>query len=102
MMLGDFKRDIHDLARRVDGSSGGIFDVAGKEHDWAPSRRRWQRRRSGTTTAALRTSSASGPTCRRVVGRVKDLRAAVEELEVLLELATEAGDGTLDAEITQG
>jgi peptide chain release factor 2 len=38
----------------------------------------------------------------RIVARVKDLRGAVEELEVMLELATEAGDGSLDADITQG
>jgi peptide chain release factor 2 len=38
----------------------------------------------------------------RIVGRVKELGAGVEELEVMLELATEAGDGSLDADITQG
>ena len=38
----------------------------------------------------------------RIVSRVKELRGAVEDLEVMLELATEAGDGTLDADITQG
>src|SRR5262245_21926361 len=38
----------------------------------------------------------------RIVGRLKELGAGVEELEVMLELATEAGDGSLDADITQG
>ena len=83
-------------------SSGGIFDVAGKEARlgaletemasptfWDDNRRAQDfiRERSDLT---------------RIVGRVKDLRAGVEELEVMLELATEVGDGTLDAEITQG
>ncbi|MEK7715531.1 MAG: PCRF domain-containing protein, partial [candidate division NC10 bacterium] len=37
----------------------------------------------------------------RVVGRVKELAARAEDLGVLLELAAEAGDGSLDAEITE-
>jgi peptide chain release factor 2 len=38
----------------------------------------------------------------RLVGRVKTLATRVEDLGVLLELASEAGDGSLDAEIAEG
>jgi peptide chain release factor 2 len=37
----------------------------------------------------------------RVVTRTQELASRVQDLEVLLELATEAGDGSLDAEITE-
>jgi peptide chain release factor 2 len=38
----------------------------------------------------------------RGIGRVKELTGHAEDLTVLLELAQEAGDGSLDAEIAQG
>lgn len=38
----------------------------------------------------------------RSVGRLRELMRRLEDLEVLLELATEAGDGSLDAEIGDG
>jgi peptide chain release factor 2 len=38
----------------------------------------------------------------RAVGRVKELGIHAEELGVMLELAAEADDGSLDAEITEG
>jgi len=38
----------------------------------------------------------------RVVGRIKELATQIEDLGVLFELATEAGDSSLDAEITEG
>jgi peptide chain release factor 2 len=38
----------------------------------------------------------------RVVSRLKELGGSLEELEVMLELASEADDGSLDAEITEG
>jgi peptide chain release factor 2 len=38
----------------------------------------------------------------RVVARTNELATKAQDLEVLLELATEAGDGSLDAEIDEG
>jgi peptide chain release factor 2 len=38
----------------------------------------------------------------RVVARVKELSSQAEDLTVMLELAAEAGDGSLDAEIADG
>jgi peptide chain release factor 2 len=38
----------------------------------------------------------------RTVGRLRELATRVEELGVLFELASEAGDGSLDGEITDG
>ncbi len=38
----------------------------------------------------------------RVIGTIRDLERQAEDLGVLLELATEAGDGSLDTEITEG
>jgi peptide chain release factor 2 len=38
----------------------------------------------------------------RIVTRVKELAGRAEDLGVMLELAAEAGDGSLDAEITEG
>jgi peptide chain release factor 2 len=38
----------------------------------------------------------------RTVARVRELTTAAQDLDVLLELAAEAGDGSLDAEITEG
>ena len=38
----------------------------------------------------------------RVVARVKELSGKADDLTVLLELAEEAGDGSLDAEIGDG
>ena len=38
----------------------------------------------------------------RVVARVKELSSQAEDLSVMLELAAEAGDGSLDAEIAEG
>jgi peptide chain release factor 2 len=83
-------------------SSGGIFDVAGKEARLAAleadmaSPTFWDDNRRAQDLIRERSDLT------RIVARVKDLHGAVEELEVMLELATEAGDGTLDADITQG
>ena len=38
----------------------------------------------------------------RTIGRVKELASQSVDLGVMLELAEEAGDGSLDADITQG
>jgi peptide chain release factor 2 len=83
-------------------SSGGIFDVAGKDKRLvaidvemgAPAF--WDDNRRAQDLIRERTDLS------RVVTRAKELAGRAEDLSVLLELADEANDGSLDAEITDG
>jgi peptide chain release factor 2 len=83
-------------------SFGGIFDIPGKEtrlaaldtEMGAPSF--WDDNRRAQELIRERTDLA------RTVARVQELTTKAQDLEVLLELATEAGDGSLDAEIGEG
>ncbi|PYN27075.1 MAG: peptide chain release factor 2 [Candidatus Rokuibacteriota bacterium] len=100
-MLGDFKRDVTELAGRAT-ELGGIFDVPTKEQRLAaldsemakPSF--WEDNRHAQEVIRERTELS------RLVARVKELAAKAEDLAVLLELAEEATDGSLDAEIADG
>jgi peptide chain release factor 2 len=84
-------------------SSGGIFDVPGKEQRLAKLDAEmaapafWEDNRRAQELIRERTDLA------RTVGRVGELTAQASDLGVLLELAEEAGDdGSLDAEIGEG
>jgi peptide chain release factor 2 len=80
-------------------SSGGIFDLAAKEQRLAqldtemaqPSF--WEDNRRAQEVIRERTELS------RLVTRVKELAGKAEDLAVMLELAEEATDGSLDAEI---
>ncbi|MBI3637797.1 MAG: peptide chain release factor 2 [Candidatus Rokubacteria bacterium] len=101
MMPGEFKREVTDLARRAEDLRG-IFDVVGKEQRLAaldtemgaPSF--WEDNRRAQELMRERTELT------RVVTRVKELAGRAEDLGVMLELAAEAGDGSLDAEMESG
>jgi peptide chain release factor 2 len=86
----------------VSTSSGGIFDIPVKEKRLAAIDEEmgaptfWEDNRRAQELIRERSELA------RVTARVKELATAVEELGVMLELASEAGDGSLDAEITEG
>jgi peptide chain release factor 2 len=83
-------------------SCGGTFDIAGKEARLAVLDREmgsptfWDDNRRAQELLRERAELS------RAVTRVKELATGVEELGVLLELAAEADDGSLDAEITEG
>jgi peptide chain release factor 2 len=86
-------------SRLASASSGGIFDVAAKEQRLAqldtemaqPSF--WEDNRRAQEVIRERTELS------RLVARVKELAGKAEDLAVMLELAEEATDGSLDAEI---
>ncbi len=83
-------------------TSGGIFDLPAKDarlvaldtEMGAPSF--WEDNRRAQELVRERTDLS------RVVTRVKELTGRAEDLGVMLELAAEAGDSSLDAEITEG
>jgi peptide chain release factor 2 len=83
-------------------SSGGIFDIPGKEKRLAAIDAEmgapafWDDNRRAQELIRERTDLA------RTATRVKELATRAEELPVMLELAAEAGDGSLDAEIADG
>jgi peptide chain release factor 2 len=86
----------------VSTSFGGIFDIPSKESRLAaldaemgaPSF--WDDNRRAQELIRERTDLA------RTIGRVQELATKAQDLEVLLELAMEAGDGSVDAEISDG
>ncbi|MCI0548139.1 MAG: peptide chain release factor 2 [Candidatus Rokubacteria bacterium] len=97
-MLGELKRDVMELERRLDDLRG-IFDVPGKDTRigeidaemsvasfWEDNRR---------AQAMVQERSELG----RTIGRFKELVTQVEELRLLWEMATEAADETLAPEI---
>src|SRR5436190_19783622 len=81
---------------------GGIFDIAAKEQRLAaldtemgaPSF--WEDNRRAQDLIRERTELS------RIVTRLSELATKAQDLDVMLELAAEAGDGSLDAEITDG
>ena len=83
-------------------SCGGIFDLPGKEgriaaldaEIGAPAF--WEDGRRAQDVIRERAELA------RVLERVAELGRQAEDLEVLMELAAEAGDGSLDTEIAEG
>jgi len=83
-------------------SSGGIFDLPAKDKRLseidvemgAPTF--WEDNRRAQELIRERSE------LQRVVTRMGELTRAAEDLGVLLELAAEAGDGSLDAEIAEG
>src|SRR5260370_41390891 len=83
-------------------SSGGIFDIPGKEQRLAAldtemaSPAFWEDNRRAQELIRERTELA------RTVARVGELTTRAEELGVMLELAAEAGDSSLDTEIAEG
>jgi peptide chain release factor 2 len=86
-------------SRLASAGSGGIFDLAPKEQRLAqldtemaqPSF--WEDNRRAQEVIRERTELS------RLVARVKELAGKAEDLAVMLELAEEATDGSLDAEI---
>ncbi|HSE92629.1 MAG TPA: peptide chain release factor 2 [Methylomirabilota bacterium] len=100
-MAGEGKREVSELTRRVD-ELRGIFDLPAKDKRLAeigvemgaPSF--WEDNRRAQELIRERTE------LQRVVTRVAELARAAEDLGVLIELAAEAGDGSLDAEIAEG
>jgi peptide chain release factor 2 len=86
-------------SRLASAGSGGIFDLAAKEQRLAqldtemaqPSF--WEDNRRAQEVIRERTELS------RLVARVKELAGKAEDLAVMLELAEEATDGSLDAEI---
>jgi len=86
----------------VSTSSGGIFDIAAKTERVAAidaemaSPTFWEDSRRAQELIRERTELSRG------IGRLTELATQAEELGVLLELAAEAGDGSLDAEIADG
>ena len=83
-------------------SSGGIFDIPAKERRLAAldaemaSPAFWEDNRRAQELVRERTELA------RTVTRVRELTTAAEDLGVMLELAAEAGDSSLDREIAEG
>jgi peptide chain release factor 2 len=83
-------------------SCGGIFDIAGKEQRLAAldtemgSPTFWEDSRRAQELTRERSELS------RAVSRVRELATQAEELGVMLELAAEADDGSLDAEIAEG
>src|SRR5881296_356429 len=83
-------------------SSGGIFDVPARERRLAAldaemaSPAFWEDNRRAQELIRERTELS------RSVSRLKELATRTEDLTVLLELAAEADDGSLDAEIAAG
>jgi peptide chain release factor 2 len=83
-------------------SCGGIFDITGKEQRLAlldaemGSPTFWEDNRRAQELIRERSELS------RAVTRVKELGVHAEDLGVMLELAAEADDGSLDAEITEG
>jgi peptide chain release factor 2 len=83
-------------------SCGGIFDITGKEQRLAlldaemGSPTFWEDNRRAQELIRERSELS------RAVTRVKELGVHAEDLEVMLELAAEADDGSLDGEITEG
>ncbi|HYS16374.1 MAG TPA: peptide chain release factor 2 [Candidatus Binatia bacterium] len=100
-MLSDFKRDVTALTSRLTELRGHL-DVPAKEQRLTaldaemaqPSF--WEDNRRAQEVIRERTELS------RVVARLKELGAKAEDLGVLLELAEEATDGSLDAEIADG
>ena len=82
-------------------SFGGIFDIPGKEARLAALDTEmgaptfWEDNRRAQELIRERTDLS------RTVSRTQELATQVQDLEVMLELAAEAGDGSLDAEITE-
>jgi len=89
-------------SRGVSTSFGGIFDIAAKEQRLAaldvemgaPSF--WEDNRRAQELIRERTDLA------RTVTRLSELTGKAQDLDVLLELAAEADDGSLDTEIADG
>src|SRR5882762_5794106 len=83
-------------------SSGGIFDIPAKEQRLAAldgemaSPAFWEDNRRAQELVRERTELA------RTVTRVRELTSAAEYLGVMLELADEAADSSLDTEIAEG
>ncbi len=83
-------------------SFGGIFDIPGKEARLAALDAEmgapafWEDNRRAQELTRERTDLS------RTVTRVRELATKAQDLDVLLELAVEAGDGSVDAEITEG
>ena len=83
-------------------SFGGIFDIAGKEKRLAEIDAEmglpafWEDNRRAQELTRERTDLS------RTIGRVKELSSQSDDLGVMLELAEEAGDGSLEGDITQG
>jgi peptide chain release factor 2 len=100
-MPGDFKREVAELARRID-EFRGIFDVSAKQQRLAAleaemgSPTFWDDHRRAQELIRERTELS------RTIGRLSELSGKAEELTVMLELASEVGDGSLDGEIADG
>ncbi|HEU5319703.1 MAG TPA: peptide chain release factor 2 [Methylomirabilota bacterium] len=100
-MLGDFKRDVGELARRVDDLRRHL-DLPAKEERLGAldaemaSPAFWDDNRRAQELIRERAELA------RTVTRLRELTTQVSDLGVLLELAAEADDGTLEAEIEAG
>ncbi|HEV8640953.1 MAG TPA: peptide chain release factor 2 [Methylomirabilota bacterium] len=100
-MAGELKRDVAELARRVDDLRG-IFDIAAKEQRLAAidadmgSPAFWEDNRRAQELIRERAELT------RVTTRVSELGRQAQDLGVMLELAQEADDGSLDAEISDG
>src|SRR5687767_15718942 len=83
-------------------SSGGIFDIAGKEKRLAEIDAEmglpafWEDNRRAQDLTRERTDLS------RTIGRVKELASQSDDLNVMVELADEAGDGSLDGDINKG
>ncbi|HZF06593.1 MAG TPA: peptide chain release factor 2 [Patescibacteria group bacterium] len=100
-MLSDFKRDVAELTGRVDELRGHL-DLPAKEARLAAldaemaSPAFWDDNRRAQELIRERAELA------RVVARVTELGGQASDLAVLLELAGEAGDDSVDAEIREG
>jgi peptide chain release factor 2 len=83
-------------------SCGGTFDLPAKEQRLAAldtemaSPTFWDDNRRAQELIRERAD------LNRLITRLKELGSQAEDLNVLLELATEAGDGSVDAELTEG
>ncbi|PYN17990.1 MAG: peptide chain release factor 2 [Candidatus Rokuibacteriota bacterium] len=101
-MLGDLKREVGELTRRVDELRGHL-DLPAKEARLEKldaemaSPAFWDDNRRAQELIRERADLA------RTVARVNELARQASDLGVLVELAQESGDdGSLDAEITEG
>ncbi|HXH84338.1 MAG TPA: peptide chain release factor 2 [Candidatus Tectomicrobia bacterium] len=100
-MLGELKREVMELTRRIDDLRGHL-DLAGKEQRLAAldaemaSPAFWDDNRRAQELIRERAELS------RTVTRLGELAAQASDLGVLVELAQEADDGSLDADIGQG
>ncbi|PYO57668.1 MAG: peptide chain release factor 2 [Candidatus Rokuibacteriota bacterium] len=100
-MLGDLKRDIAELEKRLDDLRGHL-DVAGKEARLAVINGEMAKASFWEDTRRAQGLVQERAELARTLGTFKDLVRQAEEARLLWEMATEAGDESMTTEIQEG